>query len=91
VNNGAGNSIPYLKKNNGGQSGFGFGSLGLGGGRVPFQETGERIARYGKGFSNLLNLAEGKAEAEAMKIESDRMHQEKMAKIHGYHTISHTP
>lgn len=73
LNKGAGNSIPYLKKNNQGQSGFGFGSLGLGGGRVPFQETGERIARYGKGFSNLLNLAENKAEAQAMKIEQDRL------------------
>jgi len=65
---GPGNSIPYMKKNNGGQSGFGFGSLGLGVGRIPFQETGERIARYGKGFSNLLNLAENKAEEAAMKI-----------------------
>lgn len=26
-----------------------------------------------------------------MKIENERIHAEKMAKIHGYNTISHTP
>lgn len=26
-------------------------------GRLPFRQTGDRIARYGKGFSNLLHMA----------------------------------
>ena len=43
--------IPYMKKGNKGAIGFGQQ------GRLPFQETNDRIARYGRGFSNLLNLA----------------------------------
>jgi hypothetical protein len=41
-----------------GKAGQGFGFGQHQGARLPFQDTGDRIARYGKGFSQLLNLAQ---------------------------------
>jgi len=46
-----------LKKAGRAGQGFGFGNIN-GASALPFQDTGDRIARYGKGFSNLLNLAQ---------------------------------
>lgn len=59
------NTIPYLKRAGRAGQGFGFGSAA--GQRLPFQETGDRIARYGKGFSNLLNLAQQSTGSHAEK------------------------
>jgi len=50
------NTIPYMKRAGKAGQGFGFGQHQ--GARLPFQDTGDRIARYGKGFSQLLNLAQ---------------------------------